>query len=528
MRGAAKALALALLLLLKPACGGGGGGSSVPATPGPLNLPAVVPPIAVDTSGATTTINALGQTDAAVQALLQTALNAGGKIVITHGGTARTIVLTAGANNLPALTMPSSSGNPKSVILDGSGVITLSGNTLYKILQLNDRAQLWVQNMKFEKARTDKTGAAIENINDGVTGSTLRQVTLINCSFDDCKTTSTGPDIGGGAVRFWNGQHTRISGCTFTNCSGSNGGAVNSLGTQLTIINSTFTNNSAFGTGGGSDQGPTGQGGIGGAVYVDNVSNSGSLMWQLSITGCTFDSNHANDHAGAVFGFTDPAKSSTSIVDRCTFKSNTVPTGLGKGGALYSLNGSLTLSNSTLNLNSAVGDGGALACSNNSSLIANCTFQGNTVTGGTSKGGGIHAATGSVSLINVTMAQNSANDFAGGLFSLAASTTVQNSVFTGNTAVGNPAAGTQVNNSFGGGANLQAPVGNKPASSSGTTFTANAMLGALANNGGTTLTMKPLAGSPAINLAGVSGAPLLDQGGNPRNGAPDAGACEGP
>jgi predicted outer membrane repeat protein len=227
----------------------------------------------------------------------------------------------------------------------------------------------------------------------------------------------------------------------------------------------------------------------------------------------------------SVFGFTDPVKFSTSIIDRCSFDSNTVPMGLGKGGAFYSLNGSLTLSNSTFTLNSGVGDGGAVASSNSSSLIANCTFQGNTAT---NLGGGIHASTGSVALINVTMAQNTANNFAGGVFSLAASTSVQNSVFTGNTAIGNPAGGTHVNNSFGGGANLQAPIGNKPVSASGTTMVANAMLGALANNGGTTQTMKPLLGSPAINLAGVSGAPLLDQAGKPRNGAPDAGACEGP
>jgi hypothetical protein len=521
MRGAAKALALALLLLLKPACGGGGGGSSVPATPGPLNLPAVVPPIAVDTSGATTTINALGQTDAAVQALLQTALNAGGKIVITHGGTARTIVLTAGANNLPALTMPSSSGNPKSVILDGSGVITLSGNTLYKILQLNDRAQLWVQNMKFEKARTDKTGAAIENINDGVTGSTLRQVTLINCSFDDCKTTSTGPDIGGGAVRFWNGQHTRISGCTFNNCAGSNGGAVNSLGTQLTIINSTFTSNSAFGTGGGAEVG--GSGGIGGAVYVDNVSNSGSLQWQLSITGCTFSGNQANDHAGALFGYTNPAKPSTTIIDRCTFNANVVNGGHGNAGAIYGQGGTLTLSNSTLSNNQATSNGGGVHSINDSSLIANCTFQSNSAV----VGGAYATGAGSHSFYNVTMAQNAGTDFAGAIFANGASVTVWNSVLSANTGV-NVGAGTQVNNSFGGGANLQAPVGNKPVSSSGTIMVADAMLGTLTNNGGTTLTRRPLAGSPAINLAGVTGAPLLDQRGNARIGAPDAGACEGP
>src|SRR5581483_6402388 len=163
---------------------------------------------------------------------------------------------------------------------DGSGDITLSGGGSVRILDLQDQAQLTVQRMTFSNATTSQAGAAINSL------ATVRDITLINCTFDSCVTTSTGPDIGGGAVRIWNGSHTQISNCTFTNCSGSNGGAVNSLGTRLTIINSTFSTNSAFGTGGGADAGPTGQGGIGGAVYVDNVSNDASALHQLSVTGC--------------------------------------------------------------------------------------------------------------------------------------------------------------------------------------------------------------------------------------------------
>jgi hypothetical protein len=130
------------------------------------------------------------------------------------------------------------------------------------------------------------------------------------------------------------------------------------------------------------------------------------------------------------------------------------------------------------------------------------------------------------------MAQNVANDFAGGLFSTAASTTVQNCVFTGNVAVGNTFAGDQANSSFAGGANVQAPItalpGGKLVSTTGTTPTANAMLGPLQDNTGPTFTMRPLAGSVAINLAGVAGAPATDQRGAARSGAADAGACEGP
>jgi hypothetical protein len=523
MKGAAKALALALLLLVKPACGGGGS-SGAAAPPGPLSLPAAVSSLPLDSSPTTTTINtSVMPSDSTVQTALQTALNVGGKIVLSNGGTPRTIVLSAAAANLQALDMPSDSGNPKTVILDGSGDITLSGNSLYKILELHDRAQLTVQRMNFIDAKTTSSGAAINN--DG-TSSTLRLVTLINCSFTNCTTTSTGPDIGGGAVRFWNGSHTQISGCTFSNCAGSNGGAVNSLGTQLTIINSTFTSNSAFGTGGGSDVGPAGQGGIGGAVYVDNVSNVGSLQWQLSVTGSTFHLNQANDQAGALFGYTNPATPSATIIDRCTFDTNVVNGGHGFSGAIYGQGGTLTLSNSTLNGNQAPSNGGGIFSVNDSALVANCTFQGNTA----QLGAGYFTTFGSHSFYNVTMAQNVGNNFAGGLFSTASSTVVQNSIFSGNSAVGNPAAGTQVNTSFSGGANLQAPVGSKPVSAAGTTMVADAMLGPLVVNPGpnTTKTMRPLAGSPAIDFPGVSGAPLLDQTGSPRNRAPDAGACEGP
>jgi hypothetical protein len=280
MRGAAKALALALLLLLKPACGGGGGGSNIPVTPGPLSLPAVVPSLSLVTTSVLP-INVTGMADSAVQTTLQNVLTIGGQLVLHNNGTPRTVVLTS------TLDMPSTGASPKTVILDGSGDITLSGNNLIKILDMHDQAQLTVQRMKFINAKTADSGAAINSTN------TLRQVTLINCSFTNCNTTNTGPDIGGGAVRLWNGTHTQISGCTFDSCTGSNGGAVNSLGTRLTIINSTFTNNLAFGTGGGGEIG--GNGGIGGAVYVDNVSNDPSALWQLSITGCTFGSNRSSD-----------------------------------------------------------------------------------------------------------------------------------------------------------------------------------------------------------------------------------------
>jgi hypothetical protein len=527
MRMAAKLLALLLLLALKPACGGGGGGGGAPiASISIPSLPALVSPIpaavstgglAIDASAATTTINVLTLTDAQAQTAIQTALNAGsGKIVVTSGGAPRTIVLTS------VLLMPSNSGSPKSIILDGSDNITLSGGLATRILELDDLAQLTVQRMKFAGARTAQDGGAINS------NFRVRLVTVINCTFTNCQTTEGGPDRGGGALRIWNGQHTQISGCTFTLCSASNGGAVNSLGTRLTILNSTFNQNSAFGLGGGADVGPSGQGGIGGAVYVDNVSNDAAALHQLQLAGCVFNANIANDHAGALFGYTNPAVPSTTLIDQCTFAGNVVAGGHGHSGAIYSQAGTLTLTNSTFSTNHAASSGGGMFCTNTTSAITSCSFKANTCV---NLGAGVFTTAGNVTFLNDTFADNASDDFAGGVFSGAASTTVQNCVFSFNLALGNIYAGDQVNSSFAGGANVQAPVsgtGAKPASTTGTSMVADAKLGPLQANGGPTFTMQPVAGSAAINLAGLSGAPATDQRGNARVGAADAGACEGP
>jgi hypothetical protein len=54
----------------------------------------------------------------------------------------------------------------------------------------------------------------------------------------------------------------------------------------------------------------------------------------------------------------------------------------------------------------------------------------------------------------------------------------------------------------------------------------NPMLGPLANNGGPTLTMALLAGSPCLNAGTANGAPATDQRGVVRDTPPDIGAFE--
>ncbi|HZE98550.1 MAG TPA: right-handed parallel beta-helix repeat-containing protein, partial [Planctomycetota bacterium] len=421
MRFTAKILALTLLLALKPACGGGGGGGGGAAGGGgvALVLPAVVPNLPLDASGATFSMNVNGMTDSAVEAAIVAAIGAtlNSKIVLTSSSGPRNIALTVTAPSATtAFVLASTGASPRSVVVDGSDQITFTGAVRY--FELQDEAQITLQRLKFNGARASDSGAVVSGLNN------VRLATFINCTFTDCQTTLPGADIGGGAVRIANSTHTQYSNCSFTNCAGSNGGAINSLGSRLTIINCTFSMCTAFGTGGGGG----GNGGIGGAVYVDNVSNDATALHQLSVTGCTFDTNHASDHAGALFGYTNPAVPSTSIIDRCTFKSNTATVGAGHSGAFYSQAGTLTLSNSTFNGNQASNNGGGIFCTNTSSLIANCTFQGNSATG---LGGGISSSSSSLSLVNVTLAQNSAGNFAGALFAPSGSVSVQNSILSG-------------------------------------------------------------------------------------------------
>lgn len=529
MRTASKLLALAFLLALKPACGGGGGGGSqgvvLPSLPKPLvDIPTAVSSggLSLDSSTITSTINVTGMQDADVQTALQNAINAvstsvslTGRIVLTTGGGPRTVVLTS------ILNVPSNVGNQTTLVLDGSGQITLSGGLTTGILQINDMAQLTVQQIDFKDARAGQSGGAINGL------ARARQVILIDCSFTNCQTTQTGPDIGGGAIRIPNGDHTQISGCTFTNCAGSNGGAVDSLGTRLTILNSTFVNNAAFGTGGGADAGPSGQGGIGGAVYVDNVSNEAAALHQLKIAGCVFNTNVANDSAGALFGYMTEGTSSLTTIDQTTFAGNLVVGGHGHSGALYSQSDTLNVTNSTFNLNSAASVGGAIFCLNDTSTLTNCTLDANSCG---NLGGGIFTTAGNVTLTNVTLAENHASNFSGGLHSTAASTTIQNCVLSANTR-GSSDANIQLNGSFTGANNIQAPAGGTLVS--GATVASDARLGPLQNNGGPTFTMQPLPASgpnpasPAIDAANPATAPPTDQRGHARNGPPDSGACEG-
>ncbi len=235
-----------------------------------------------------------------------------------------------------------------------------------------------------------------------------------------------------------------------------------------------------------------------------SMAGSGGVSSPL-IRQSTFTGNTASTGGGAVFVYAGTASTANPEILQSSFDGNTVPGnfGVGVGGAvlLYGNLGHVVtlISQSTFNGNSATaasGAGGAIASS--------------------SDGGGTSVAT----ITQSTLVGNSATS--GGAVHITSSTfDVKSSIVWGNTA----ATGSQFHVN-GGSISVDGSIveGSCPA---GVTCTGaqnlDPQLGVLAFNAGSTKTMMPGLGSPALSVAGSCSASAVDQRGAPR---PTSGSCD--
>lgn len=339
------------------------------------------------------------------------------------------------------------------------------------------------------------------------------------------------------------------------NDAGNSGGAVYESSNRIsqTLIDCTFTNNRS-GIGNSNNRGA-------GALRL-----RGENLSVATLRDCVFTNNIATGDGGAMEAL---ATEGTIVIDSCEFTGNQA----GQEGGVMDINptnGILKIFNSSFTGNSAATDGGALhrSSSDGSALISGSTFSGNSCG---RDGGAIHdgSAGAPMTILNSTFSGNTADENGG---AIANDVTRQAMVFrfvtiTGNSA-DNDADGTgdgggvdieesgpdpgvefyncivQGNDdktpaetltddcsssggvgfftSFGGnvfGLNTGCPVG-------GDDTTSSAMLGALADNGGATMTHELLAGSAAIDFTTDEAEPLDQRGVGRLDGSPDAGAFE--
>jgi len=240
------------------------------------------------------------------------AVTAGGIITFKCGPAPVTITLTATAKvrNTSHL-----------VVLDGGGLVTLSGGGVRRILYqntcdpkqrittsdcFNQRwPQLIVQNMTFT-AGNSKARQTNGNFGGASGGGAIfdlgGQLKVVNSRFIGNRCFRTGPDLGGAAIRAlaqWRNRPVYITSDTFRGGRCSNGGALSSIGVSWVVLNSMMTGNKAIGFGANPARAGTPGGGSGGAIYTDGN------RYSVKIAGTVISNNSAREGGGAIFFVSD-------------------------------------------------------------------------------------------------------------------------------------------------------------------------------------------------------------------------------
>ena len=385
---------------------------------------------------------------------------------------------------------------------------------------------------------------------------------------DDTLGNNTAQGGGGGAGGGGSGETSGSGGG-----GGSAGGGVRVAGGTATLNNDTLSGNSAQGGGGGDGasnigDGDGGNGGGGGSASGGGVCVAGGTA---ILTNDTLSGNSAQGGGAGDGG-------ESSAISR---GANGGSGGCASGGAVCVAGGTATLNNDTLSGNSAQGDGGGgggggsdfgefsgggggsggsasgggvyvaagTATLNNDTLSGNTAQGGNGGNGGNggdsgdggdggnggNASGGLSIVSGStVSLTNTLIAQDTLTAGTGGAGGIASSTFGE----SGDSGSAGSASGPDFSGSVtssdrdlvgdGTGSNLSDGANGDQVGTSGRPI--NPLLGPLEDNGGPTLTMALLPGSPAIDAgdSAASGLPGTDQRGFARvsGAAVDVGAFE--
>lgn len=356
---------------------------------------------------------------------------------------------------------------------------------------------------------------------------------------------------GGGALFIGGGSVARISNSTFADNQANNGGAINSLRSNLTITGTAFSNNRALHTRTIDARGDCGGGG---AVYIDGARQpewGGPTPGVLSNN--TFSGNSTNNFGGAIF--VGLYRNETLVVDRSTFTQNVATDSLsaddpsGTSGAIwYGQAGGdaiapLVVTGSTFIGNRSEGQGGGIWVAapltlTNTTFYENLTVDPDFAPGSNDEwqrgNGGALAVNNAaaVTITNVTFARNRAG-FNGGAIAGGRTVSVRNTLFANNTAdwsIQIMQHCTEALTDAGG--NVQFPPRNPSPFFFNETNCTNAITIAdaapqpPADNGGPTQTMALAAGSPAINAGVSTGCPARDQRDRTRTGSCDVGAYE--
>jgi len=355
------------------------------------------------------------------------ALSGGGTVTFNCGGPHTLLLLSV--KNIT-----------QDTVIDGGGLITLTGGLATRLLQVDAAASLALSNITLDSAFSNNgSGGAIWSA--GVL--TLTHVTIQNSKTSLC----------GGAMLV--AGNTSIVDSTFTaNAVSLGGGAIcvrSQPGTQVSVTGSMFMNNQAVDT-------TTGYGGaiyveygnarvrdsaflfnsahLGGAVYASYsnalITLEGSATDTPFASALQLNGNSASEDGGAIYN-----RSGIVDISNAVLTVNRTPTQTllaGFGGAIYS-GGVLTLTQSIVARNEGRFGGGVFVGNSSSARawIDHTMFLRN-VSG--NRGGGLYTndATTLITISNSAFYANTAQGGGGGLARFNAALSVFDSSFTQNTA----------------------------------------------------------------------------------------------
>lgn len=265
-------------------------------------------------------------------AALAAAVRDGGSVAFDCGPNPVTITLTQTLYTCNTTTCrhPWQGGTPvDSLVLDGGGLVTLSGGDVRGIFYANSceesfgwlsstcnvetRPSITFRDITFAHGNAQGPPAGLEDVGGGgaiaMRGGTL---TVEDVTFTGNRTVGAHSDWGGGAVRVTGMvRPATFTRTTFANNAGASGGGLSSLHAPMVVTDSVFTGNVATGWGASS-----GLGGNGGAIYFDGTSQDVRIV-RTSITG-----NVAPEGGPAVF-YVSNNRTGTLSIEGSTFSGNT-------------------------------------------------------------------------------------------------------------------------------------------------------------------------------------------------------------
>jgi hypothetical protein len=252
----------------------------------------------------------------------------GGIITFNCGPKQVTITLTATAKVI---------NTRHRIVLDGGGLVTLSGGGKHQILYMNTCdprqkittddcynqrwPQLIVQNITFRDGYSAVRQTQGTNFGGGGGGAIFDeggQLKVVNSRFIDNRCYKVGPDLGGAGVRAlaqYRHRTVYITSDTFRGGRCSNGGALSSIDVSWDVINSVMTDNKAMGYGANPASPGTPGGGSGGAIYTDGDN------YTVRVSGSVIHYNDAREGGGAIF-FAVDNNQGTLTIEKSTLHHN--------------------------------------------------------------------------------------------------------------------------------------------------------------------------------------------------------------